>query len=61
MTPVVTIPPDGPYYDDLTPGHVFDAPPAVTLEDGLAAAYQAIAFSVEAPAHGSLSCRARRP
>lgn len=36
------IPPDGPYYDDLTPGHLFDSPPAVTVEGGLAAAYQAI-------------------
>lgn len=38
-----SIPFDGPYYDDLAPGHVFESPPAVTLEGGLAAAFQAIA------------------
>lgn len=36
-------PPDGPYYDDLAPGHVFASPPAVTLDAGIGAAYQAIA------------------
>jgi 2-methylfumaryl-CoA hydratase len=38
----VTIPADGPYYDDLAPGLVFPSPPAVTIDSGLAAAYQAI-------------------
>ena len=37
------IPADGPFYDDLAPGHVFESPPAVTIDSGLAAAYQAIA------------------
>jgi len=39
----MTIPFDGPYYDDIEPGHVFESPPAVTIEGGIAAAYQAIA------------------
>ena len=37
------IPDDGPFYDDLVPGHVFESPPAVTIDGGLAAAYQSIA------------------
>lgn len=40
---VSVIPVDGPYYDDIPPGHVFESPPAVTIEGGIAAAYQAIA------------------
>jgi acyl dehydratase len=32
----------GPYFDDLHPGAVFDAAPAVTLTSGLAATHQAI-------------------
>lgn len=32
----------GPYFDELEPGTRFDAAPAVTLTDGLAAAHQAI-------------------
>lgn len=36
------IPADGPYYDDLEPGLVFPSPPAVTIDSGLSAAYQAI-------------------
>jgi acyl dehydratase len=36
------IPPDGPYYDDLQPGLVLPSPPAVTIDSGLAATYQAI-------------------
>jgi len=34
--------PGGPYFDELTPGQVFDAAPAVTLTDGAAAVHQAI-------------------
>lgn len=40
---VYVIPADGPFYDDIPAGYVFPSPPAVTLEGGLAAAYQAIA------------------
>lgn len=36
------IAPDGPYYDDLSPGLIFEPPPAVTLHGGLGAVYQAI-------------------
>ncbi|MEC7924664.1 MAG: hypothetical protein VYB80_05530 [Actinomycetota bacterium] len=34
---------DGPYYEDMTPGMVFPSPPAVTIDNGIAAAYQSIA------------------
>lgn len=34
---------DGPYYEEMTPGLVFPSPPAVTLDSGIAAAYQSIA------------------
>lgn len=34
--------PDGPYFDQLEHGQIFDRAPAVTLTDGLAAAHQAI-------------------
>lgn len=37
MSPV-----DGPYFEDLQVGQVFDGAPAVTLTEGLAAAHQAI-------------------
>lgn len=33
---------DGPYFDDLAHGMVFDAAPALTLTDGMAAGHQAI-------------------
>ena len=42
------VPADGPYYDDLRPGHVFPRPPGVTLDTGLAATY--LAISGDAPA-----------
>jgi acyl dehydratase len=37
-----TIRVEGPYFDDLQPGQVFDAAPAVTLTSGSAAVHQAI-------------------
>jgi acyl dehydratase len=33
---------DGPYFEDLRPGQRFDASPALTLTDGLAAAHRAV-------------------
>jgi acyl dehydratase len=33
---------DGPYYDDLRPGHRFEAAPAITIGPGEVAQYQAI-------------------
>jgi acyl dehydratase len=33
---------EGPWFEDLRRGDVFDGSPAVTLTDGLAAAHQAI-------------------
>jgi len=38
----VTTPGQGPYFDDLAVGQVFDDAPSITLTDGLAAAHQAI-------------------
>lgn len=35
-------PGDGPYFDDLAVGQVYDHAPSITLTDGLAAAHQAI-------------------
>ena len=43
------LPADGPYYDDLAPGLVFEVPPPVTLDAGLTAAYRAIAGDHWAP------------
>lgn len=43
------LPPDGPYYDDLSPGLVFPVPPAVTLDGGLVAAYRSIVGDHWAP------------
>lgn len=45
---------DGPYYDDLRPGHVFVPAPAITVDAGMCATYQAIcgdplAISLSAP------------
>jgi len=37
-----TIDVDGPFYDDLSVGDVFDSAPAIRLTDGLAAAHHAI-------------------
>tara|TARA_B100000953_G_scaffold259293_1_gene224253 strand:- start:461 stop:1432 length:972 start_codon:yes stop_codon:yes gene_type:complete len=34
---------DGPYYEDMTPGMVFPSPPAVTIDNEIAASYQSIA------------------
>lgn len=39
----MTTPGDGPYFDDLSVGRIFDDAPSITLTDGLAAAHQAIA------------------
>lgn len=33
---------DGPYYDDLRPGHTFVPAPAITLDAGMCALYQSI-------------------
>lgn len=32
----------GPYFDELTPGQVFDTAPSVTLTDGMAAVHQSV-------------------
>lgn len=40
------VPPDGPFYDDLTPGMELQPQPAVTLDSGLAAWYQSIVGEV---------------
>ncbi len=42
MDQALPIPADGPYYDDLHSGLVFVRPTAVTLDSGLAVAYQAV-------------------
>ena len=34
--------PNGPYYEDMTPGMVFPSPPAVTVDSGTTASYQSI-------------------
>lgn len=41
-----TVPPDGPFYDDLEPGMELEPQPAVTLDLGLAAWYQSIVGEV---------------
>src|SRR4051794_1870442 len=33
---------DGPYFDELTTGDIFDSPPAITLTRGRAAVHQSI-------------------
>ena len=45
----MSLPPDGPYYDDLEAGLVFPVPPAVTLDGGLVSAYRGIVGDHWAP------------
>ncbi len=48
----------GPFYDDLSPGHVFEVPPAVTVTSGLAAAYVAVTGDAPALSTDGVLCHA---
>ncbi len=58
MNPPLTIPADGPYYDDLVTGFEFPKPSGVTIDDGLAAAYLAISGDAPALTIDAELCRA---
>lgn len=58
MNPALTIPPDGPYYDDLVTGFEFSMPSGITVDHGLAAAYLAISGDAPSLAIDAELCRA---
>ncbi len=58
MTTNAERPTDGPFYDDLTPGHVFDVPSGVTIDPGLGATYLAISGDGQRLALDHELCRA---